>query len=165
MSAIRFAFTSIVCDYNVVDELARPTGVVQGSNDEESRRTLAHPKESQYVRMKQRVQEQACLSQGHGASEEAVGQASNEPSALTRGAAPLTHFGDADPSLSSCVLQVTLVKDRIMPRLILLSRVDDEGIKADVSKAYASISSNAECQVRCMTHRISVGGGFERCRT
>lgn len=42
--------------------------------------------------------------------------------------------------------QVTLVKDNIMPRLINLSRVDDEGVAADVSRSYASISSNAQCQ-------------------
>lgn len=35
-----------------------------------------------------------------------------------------------------------------MPRLIILSTVEDEGIRSDVSRTYASISSNAECQVR-----------------
>lgn len=34
-----------------------------------------------------------------------------------------------------------------MPRLIILSRVDDEGVRVDVSRAYASVSSNAQCQV------------------
>ena len=34
-----------------------------------------------------------------------------------------------------------------MPRLIILSGVNDEGVKVDVSRAYASISSNAQCQV------------------
>lgn len=34
-----------------------------------------------------------------------------------------------------------------MPRLIILSGVDDEGVRVDVSRAYASISSNAQCQV------------------
>lgn len=43
--------------------------------------------------------------------------------------------------------QVTLVKDNIMPRLIILSGVNDEGVRVDVSRAYASISSNAQCQV------------------
>ncbi|CAM9303250.1 unnamed protein product [Discosporangium mesarthrocarpum] len=43
--------------------------------------------------------------------------------------------------------QVSLVKDGIMPRLVKLGRVNHEGVKADVSRAYASISSNAECQV------------------
>lgn len=33
-----------------------------------------------------------------------------------------------------------------MPRLIILSGVDDEGVRVDVSRAYASISSNAQCQ-------------------
>lgn len=35
-----------------------------------------------------------------------------------------------------------------MPRLIILSHVDDEGVRVDISRAYASISSNAQCQVR-----------------
>lgn len=44
-------------------------------------------------------------------------------------------------------MQVTLVKDNIMPRLIILSSVNDEGVRVDASRAYASISSNAQCQV------------------
>lgn len=37
-----------------------------------------------------------------------------------------------------------------MSRLIILSGVDDEGVKVDVSRAYASISSNAQCQVNSL---------------
>lgn len=48
---------------------------------------------------------------------------------------------------ASLPAQVTLVKDNIMPRLIILSGVNDEGVRVDVSRAYASISSNAQCQV------------------
>lgn len=48
--------------------------------------------------------------------------------------------------LANNTKQVTLVKDNIMPRLIILSGVDDEGVRVDVSRAYASISSNAQCQ-------------------
>lgn len=54
--------------------------------------------------------------------------------------------------------QVTLVKDNIMPRLIILSGVDDEGVRVDISRAYASISSNAQCQVSLnqQTHVMTV---------
>lgn len=40
-----------------------------------------------------------------------------------------------------------------MPRLIILSRVDDEGVTADVSRAYASISSNAQCQASILFYK------------
>lgn len=41
-----------------------------------------------------------------------------------------------------------MVKDNVMPRLVRLSQVDDKGVRMDASRAYASISSNAQCQVK-----------------
>lgn len=46
------------------------------------------------------------------------------------------------------IVQVTMVKDNIMPTLARLSHVEDLGVRMDVSHAYASISSNAQCQVK-----------------
>lgn len=51
-------------------------------------------------------------------------------------------------STFNTIVQVTMVKDNVMPRLVNLSQVDDQGVKMDASRTYASISSNAQCQVK-----------------